>query len=298
MLSAGRACIYASCQIVRAHRRPKREIIGDSKTMRIRYAVSTMVFWWRENHLSFEQECDFLRSLGFGIELWPTMKGNNDCRYIKRNWMRLKHATEGMLVALHSRNDGPTLKEWAEQIECSEMLGAPIVADLRSLCVSEEFGIADWDFAQEVIKMCQEHSVELCLETGSLAALLQVGDKFDHVRFCLDTGYANIDEERSFKEYVDLLSERITYIHLADNYGKFDDHEPPGVRGGMARENWDYLLEKISAYDNDVIASFEMFPAMPGTMIKQGGNFLFKVLKWPEKPEPQPGADETTYRPI
>jgi hypothetical protein len=66
----------------------------------------------------------------------------------------------------------------------------------------------------------------------------------------------------------------------------------------MARENWDYLLEKISAYDNDVIASFEMFPAMPGTMIKQSGDFLFKVLKWPEKPEPQPGANETTYRPI
>jgi len=30
--------------------------------MRIRYAVSTMVFWGREHQLSFEQECQFLQS--------------------------------------------------------------------------------------------------------------------------------------------------------------------------------------------------------------------------------------------
>ena len=97
---------------------------------------------------------------------------------------------------------------------------------------------------------------------------------------------------------VDQLAERTTYIHLADNYGKFDDHEPPGVRGGMPREYWNHLLEKISEYDNDVIASFEMFPPMPGTMIRQGSDFIFNVLKWPDRPQSQPGADETTYRPM
>ena len=49
--------------------------------MRISYVVSTMVFWWRENHLSLEQECEFLKSLGFGVELWPNIKGQNECRY-------------------------------------------------------------------------------------------------------------------------------------------------------------------------------------------------------------------------
>ena len=83
-----------------------------------------MVFWWRENHLSLELECDYLRSLGFGIELWPTMKGINDCRYEKRHWPRLKEATRGMLVCLNSRKDGPTLNEWHEQILCARMLNA------------------------------------------------------------------------------------------------------------------------------------------------------------------------------
>ena len=64
--------------------------------MQIDYVVSTMVFWGRENSLSFEQECEFLQSLGFGIELWPNIKGNPECRYVKRNWSRLAESTEGM----------------------------------------------------------------------------------------------------------------------------------------------------------------------------------------------------------
>ena len=266
--------------------------------MRIQYVVSTMVFWWREHHLSFEQECDFLRSLGFGVELWPTIKGHGDCRYIKRNWTRLKEATEGMVVVLSSRNDGPTLEEWDEQLQCAKMLNASMVTSLKSLCISDELGIADWGFATEVVKMAGNAGVTLCVETGSLAAILQVGKKFDSVRYCLDTGFAHIDPEHTFKEYVDKLAERTTYIHLTDNYGKLDDHEPPGVRGGMAREKWDYLLEGLSKFDHDVIGAFEMFPCMPGTMIRQGCNFLFDVVGWPGRPEGKPGYDETAYRPL
>ena len=266
--------------------------------MRINYVVSTMVFWWREHNLSFEQECDFLRCLGFGVELWPTIKGNNDCRYVRRNWVRLQNATEGMLVAMHSRNDGPTLEDWTEQIECAKMLDARIVADLQSLCVSDHLGIADWGFMKDVVEIARENGVELCIETGSLPAMVQTGDKFDYVKFCLDTGYAHIDRQIDFKEYVDELGERTTYVHLTDNYGKFDDHEPPGARSGMPKENWDYLLEGLSKYDNEVIGSFEMFPPMPGTMIRHGSDFLFDVMGWPNKPVSEPGADETTYRPM
>lgn len=266
--------------------------------MRIEYVVSTMVFWWREHNLSFEQECDFLRSLGFGIEIWPTMKGSNDCRFSKRNWFRLKHATEGMVVSLASRDDGPTINDWREQIECAQFLEANIVADLRSLCISGDLGIADWEFVSEVVKIAKDQNVELCIETGQLAAMLQVSEKFDSVKFCFDTGFANIDPEHSFKEYVDKLAHRTTHLHLADNYGQLDDHEPPGVRGGMAKENWAYLLKTLDKYDNDIIGALEMFPCMPGTMIKHGKTFMFDVLGWPNPPQPQPGYDENFYRPI
>jgi len=105
--------------------------------MQIRYVVSTMLFWWRENPISFEQECQFLKSLGFGVELWPTTKGQSECRYERCNWPRLAAATEGMLVSMRSRDDNPTLEQWNEQIECARMLGANIVTDLQSLGIPD-----------------------------------------------------------------------------------------------------------------------------------------------------------------
>lgn len=266
--------------------------------MKIQYVVSTMVFWWRENHLSFEQECEYLRSLGFGIEIWPTMKGHIECRFEKRNWPRLREATRDMTVALHSRDDGPTLAEWDEQLQCAGLLGAAMVTDLASLCVSDRLEVADWGFVTEVTALADRYGVTLCVENGHLDTLLELGQKFDSIRYCLDTGHAHLNEKHSFKDFVDQLADRTAYLHLTDNYGLIDDHEPPGVRGGIDKENWDYLLSRLEQYDNHVIASLQMVPCMPGTMIRQGSKFLFETMGWPDRPVPQPGYDESSYRPI
>lgn len=243
-----------------------------------------MVFWWRETGLSFEQECNFLKSLGFGVELWPTIKGQNECRYARYNWSRLREATQDMLVSMHARNDGATLAEWNEQIECAKILGANIVADLPSLCISDHLEIADWGFASEVVKLAEHNKVKLCVETGSLNAVKETGEKFDSVWYCLDTGTLNLDPKYSFKQYVDELAPRVAHLHLADNYGQADDRQPPGLRGGISRRNWDYLLDTLSKYDNDVIGSLEVFPPMPWVMIRQGCEFLFDAMKWPGRP--------------
>ena len=266
--------------------------------MNIRYVVSTMVFWWREHHLSFEQECGFLRSLGFGVEVWPTIKGYEECRFNRRNWPRLQLATEGMLVSLHSRQDGPTLAEWDEQLQCAKLLNAPIVTDMGSLCISDQLGMADWGFAAEVVKMAEQHGVRLCVENGVLPLLQEVGRRFESVWYCFDTGHAYLDQDFAFDDYVDRLIPRTAYLHLTDNYGRWDDHEPPGVRGGMPKENWDILLTALEKADNDLIGSLEMIPCLPGTMIRQSSKFLFDVIGWPNRPIPQPGSDETSYRPI
>ena len=266
--------------------------------MQIQYAVSTMIFWWRETHVSFEQECQFLRSQGFGVELWPTIKGENDCRYERRNWPRLAAATEGMLVAMRSHDNGPTLEQWNEQIECAKLLGANIVADLQSLRIPDSTDVDGCDFAADVIRLAEDNDVKLCLETGGLATLKQVGKRFDSIRYCLDTGHINLDPQFSFKQYVDNLAERVAHLHLTDNYSRIDDHEPPGLRGGIARKNWEYLLDALSRYDNDVVGSFEMCPCMPAVMLRQAGEFLFDELKWPNRPQKQPGYADTIYNPI
>jgi len=127
--------------------------------------------------------------------------------------------------------------------------------------------------------------------------LKQVGEKFESIWYCLDTGYANLDPKFSFKQYVDELGERVAHLHLSDNYGSMDDHEPPGLRGGIARENWGYLLNALDKYDNDVIGSFEMHPSMPAAMLRQASEFLFSVLKWPNRPQKHTSNAGIAYHP-
>jgi len=265
--------------------------------MRIRYAVSTMVFWGRENHVSFEQECEFLSSMGFGVELWPTIRGETNCRYERRNWPRLADATEDMLVSMRSRNDGPTLEQWNEQIECAKLLGANIVTDLQSFGIPTGLEINGSDFASEVVKLAELNKVRLCVETGRLPTLKHVGKQFESVWYCLDAGHANLDAEFGFKQYVDDLAERVAHLHLTDNYGQTDDHEPPGLHGGISRENWDYLLNALDKYDNDVIGSLEMCPCIPYVMIRQGCEFLFDELRWPNRPQKQQSYVGIPYNP-
>ena len=265
--------------------------------MRIRYVVSSMVFWWREHNLSFEQECEYLRSLGFGIELWPTIRGQNDCRYDKQNWPRLLEATEGMLISMRSRNDDPTLQQWAEQIECAKLLGANIVTDLRSFGIPDSMEIDGCNFSAEIVKIAADSNVQLCIETGDLNRVGQVAERFDYIRYCLDIGCANLDPVYPFREYVDQLADKITHLHLCDNYGRTDDHEPPGLKGGISRENWDYLLEALNKYDDDVIASLEMQPPMPADLIRQACEFLFDELNWPNRPQKAQGRPIVIYNP-
>lgn len=265
--------------------------------MRIRYVVSTMLFWGREHHLSFEQECEFLKSLGFGVELWPNIKGHNECRYEKRNWARLTAATEGMLVSMRSRNDDPTLEQWNEQIECAKLLGANIITDLKSFGIPDGPQINGCDFSAEVVKLAEFNKVKLCLETGDLTKLRQAGEKFDSIWYCFDAGYANLSIEFTLKQYVDTLGERVAHLHLTDNYGQIDDHEPPGLQGGISRKNWDYLLNTLEKYDNDIIGSLEMCPCTPAIMLRRANEFLFDELKWPNRPQKQPGYVNATYNP-
>jgi len=257
-----------------------------------------MLFWGREHPLSFEQECQFLKSMGFGVELWPKIKGHSDCRYERRNWPRLIAATQDMLVAMRSRSDKPTLAQWNEQIECAKLLNAHIVTDLRSLGIPDGPQPNGSGFADEVVRLAELSKVELCLETGPLPLIREVGEKFQSLWYCLDTGYANLDAEHTFEQYVEELAPRVAHLHLTDNYGYLDDHQPPGLQGGIPRESWDYLLEALNKSGNDVVGSFEMCPCTPSVMIRQAGEFLFDVLKWPDRPQTQPGHSGVAYSPI
>jgi len=171
------------------------------------------------------------------------------------------------------------------------------VTDLQSMGIPDEPVLNGCGFASEVVEMAEQHGVKLCLETGPLDRLKQVGKRFDSVRYCLDTGFAHLDAEHPFRQYVDELAERVVHLHLTDNYGQADDHEPPGLRGGTPRQDWDYLLEILSKLDNDIVGSLEMCPCMPEVMIRQASEFMFDSLQWPNPPEKQPAYEDPGYQP-
>ena len=256
--------------------------------MKIRYVVSTMAFWGRQNRLSLEQECDLLRTLGLGVELLPNLGGLDECRYDKRDWPRLAAATEGMLVSMRSRNDNPSIEQWAEQIGCAKLLKANIVADLQSLRMQGK-NADDGDFIGEVVGMAKDEGVKLCIETGPLDILKDIGGRFKSIWYCLDTGFAICDAEHSFNEYVDTLAKRTAHLHLTDHNGSCDDHRPLGCSGGANHNDFDYLLESLKKYNNDVIGSLEMTPCTPVEMIKRSSYFLFDVLGWPNRPQKTAG---------
>jgi len=255
--------------------------------MQISYVVSAMVFWQRNNRLSLERECELLKSLGYGLELWPNTGGLDECLYEEKNWGRLAGATEGMLVSMRSRNDNPTIEQWAEQLECAKLLKANIVADVRSLGLKEGPETNGWDFTTQVVEMAKEKNIKLCVETGALDTLQKIGDKFDSIWYCLDTGCVKLAPDFDLKKYVDALGPRIGHLHLTDNYGQCDDHMPVGCCGGISKEDWGYLIGALEKYDNDVIGSFEMSPCTPEIMINHASKYLFDILGWPGKPKPK-----------
>ena len=243
-----------------------------------------MVFWGRQNRLSLEQECEMLRSMGFGVELWPNTGGLDECSYDRRNWPRLVAATDGMVVSMRSRNDNPSIEQWAEQIKCAKLLKSNIVADLQSLKIKGRV-TDDGDFLSKVVSISQNEGVELCVETGPIKVLKEIGDKFDSIRYCLDTGFAGSDDEHTFRDYIDALADRTSHLHLAESFNGFDSHRPLGCQCGISRDDWDYLLKALNESNNDIIGAFEMTACTPAEMINRSSHFLFDVLNWPNPPK-------------
>ncbi|MBQ8109863.1 MAG: sugar phosphate isomerase/epimerase [Clostridia bacterium] len=61
----------------------------------------------------------------------------------------------------------------------------------------------------------------------SLARMLEaVNDP--RARFCLDVGHANVASPRPLSAWVEALAPFLSHVHLHDNHGGWDEHNPPG----------------------------------------------------------------------
>lgn len=88
---------------------------------------------------------------------------------------------------------------------------------------------------EELLPAARKNNIILALENGdepgsSHRELSEFIKSFNDpfLGVCFDTGHANCYGDREWKSTVDILGEHIVTCHLHDNYGTFDDHNPPG----------------------------------------------------------------------
>jgi len=73
---------------------------------------------------------------------------------------------------------------------------------------------------------------------------------------CLDIGHANLFSEVSIVNWIKMLSNKLTYCHLHENFGEMDDHLPLGT-GAMAIEQ---ILDTMEECTPSAIWSLECSP--------------------------------------
>ena len=78
----------------------------------------------------------------------------------------------------------------------------------------------------------------------------------ERIRICIDTGHANVAGNVNIKEWFQVLGEYTGHIHLHNNYGSADEHNPPD-KGSM---NMDKVLEYIdSCCGSDTTITIEAY---------------------------------------
>ena len=92
------------------------------------------------------------------------------------------------------------------------------------------------------IALALENSAEPLDMIQQLADLVRSYDS-EFVGMCFDAGHANC-YQKGVKKTLEIMSKDIVTCHLHDNFGTFDDHNPPG-NGNMDWQELDALLDAL-----------------------------------------------------
>jgi sugar phosphate isomerase/epimerase len=116
----------------------------------------------------------------------------------------------------------------------------------------EDNGETPWEYIRKaldrLLPVASDCKIILALENGheNLATqreLAELVDSYQHpyLGICFDTGHANCYGDQDWRKSLKILSKNIVTCHLHDNYGTFDDHNPPG-KGNL---DWKELTGKL-----------------------------------------------------
>ena len=135
---------------------------------------------------------------------------------------------------------------------------APMGVKTYTLHLGIGHGETDTSHAWEQIRKSVEDLLPAAEETGIVLALENSGEPMSDLRhlaafgkeyahpqigFCFDTGHANCYASDGLFSTLELMRDNIVTCHMHDNYGSFDDHNPPG--GGNI--DWSKLVSALKA---------------------------------------------------
>jgi len=122
-----------------------------------------------------------------------------------------------------------------------------------------------FEFLSEMVTVARSLDMPLCLENMFPRNLLGVEpDDFEYIfkvfpslKLALDTGHANIDDQRGrrLKRFVEQLGKRIAHLHFSDNQGSRDEH----LAIGKGVVNFNELVKRLKAVGYNETLTFEVF---------------------------------------
>ncbi len=216
----------------------------------------------RREKADLDQSISEIISDGFGVELWlgwyPDMGAVS-----RKNWGHLRETLEGSpFVSLHTKLGSFEEDALREEIEMCKFVGG------RVLVVHPgTLGLGPDSFHNPALNSVSEYalskSVTLALENGSPEILknavsdVNVFSKDGGLGICVDVGHANLLHgtlQGPVIEILDMFSERLVHLHLADNFRQKDDHLTPGD----GTIDWDGVVSKLLAIGFEGSAAFEI----------------------------------------
>ena len=173
-----------------------------------------------------------------------------------------------------------SLREMLKSLETAKMLGAEKVVlhpgyigglGVLVMDMSRNYAL---ESLNTLVHKADELEMELCLENMFPRYLsfvepedfLPIFEAYPQLNLTLDTGHANIDDagrDRALN-FVKMFSRRLGHVHMSDNYGKRDDHQPVG-KGTVP---FDHIVGALKNAGYDGTVTLEIFTDDPMDLIK------------------------------
>ncbi len=150
------------------------------------------------------------------------------------------------------RESWPTLEGFEHDARIAHLLGARVIVTHSPARL--EGGAFDYDRFYEAGKIAEKYALDMAIETCHLGTdmpysttsyrdLIEIVDHLNmpNVGINIDTGHTHVGDRRDVETVVREVGSRLKTLHIHDNFGTRDDHQPVGL--GLI--NWREVLRAL-----------------------------------------------------